>query len=178
MAGAESHTDSLPNSSSEVGHTADHPPAEVTDKAAPGARADREEQTQPKPRFGSRRPEAVIQCQYPGSEDSHDFKAQATESQKMENCLGDSRHEAEKPEMNETTETSGKIEKYNVPLNRLKMMFEKGEHSQNKVRAGWVWSSLRENILTQAGFLHLASCGSRCVVSMSSDSSCIHKSLK
>lgn len=137
MAGAESHTDSLPNSSTEGEHTVDHPPAEVTDKAAPGARADQEEQTQPKPRFGSR-PEAVIQCRYPRSEDSHDFKAQAIESQKMENCLGDSRHEAEKPEMIENTETSGKIEKYNVPLNRLKMMFEKGEHGQNKVRAGRV----------------------------------------
>lgn len=131
VAGAESHTDSLPNSSSDGGHTADHPPAEVTVKAAPGARADREEHTQPRSRFGSR-PEAVTQCRYPRSEDSHDFKAQATESQNMENCLGDSRHEAEKPEMSENTETSGKIEKYNVPLNRLKMMFEKGEHSQNK----------------------------------------------
>lgn len=131
VAGAEFHTDSLPNSSSEGGHTADYPPAEVTDKPAPGVRADREEHTQPKPRFGSR-PEAVIQCRYPRSENSHDFKAQATESQKMENCLGDSRHEAEKPETSENTETSGKIEKYNVPLNRLKMMFEKGEHNQTK----------------------------------------------
>ncbi|GAB1299840.1 LIM domain and actin-binding protein 1 [Apodemus speciosus] len=131
VAGAEFHTDSLPNSSSEGGHTADHPSAEVTDKPAPGARADREEQTQPKPRLGSR-PEAVTQCRYPRLEDRHDFKAQATESQKMENCLGDSRHEAEKPETSENTETSGKIEKYNVPLNRLKMMFEKGEHSQTK----------------------------------------------
>lgn len=130
-AGAEFHTDSLPNSSSEGGHTADHPSAEVTGKPAPGASADREEQTQPKPRSGSR-PEAVIQCRYPRLEDSHEFKAQATESQKMENCLGDSRHEAEKPETSENTETSGKIEKYNVPLNRLKMMFEKGEHSQTK----------------------------------------------
>lgn len=136
-AGAEFHTDSLPNSSSEGGHTADHPSAEVTGKPAPGASADREEQTQPKPRSGSR-PEAVIQCRYPRLEDSHEFKAQATESQKMENCLGDSRHEAEKPETSENTETSGKIEKYNVPLNRLKMMFEKGEHSQTKVRTGGV----------------------------------------
>uniref|UniRef100_A0A8C8UCB3 LIM domain and actin binding 1 n=1 Tax=Peromyscus maniculatus bairdii TaxID=230844 RepID=A0A8C8UCB3_PERMB len=50
----------------------------------------------------------------------------------MENCLGDSRHEVEKSEMSENTEASGKIEKYNVPLNRLKMMFEKGEHTQAK----------------------------------------------
>lgn len=137
VTGAEFHTDSLPNSSSEGRHTADHPSVGATDKPAPGARADREEHTQPKPRFGSR-PEAVIQCRYPHTEDSHDFKIQATESQKMENCLGDSRYEAEKPETSESTETSGKIEKYNVPLNRLKMMFEKGEHSQTKVRAGRV----------------------------------------
>ncbi|XP_059103149.1 LIM domain and actin-binding protein 1 [Peromyscus eremicus] len=129
--GTESHIDTLPNSSREVGHSVDHPPAQVTEGSAAGPRADQEEQTQPKPRFGSRQ-EAVTQCRYPGSEDSLDLKAQATESQNMENCLGDSRHEVEKSEMSENTEASGKIEKYNVPLNRLKMMFEKGEHTQTK----------------------------------------------
>ncbi|XP_051016301.1 LOW QUALITY PROTEIN: LIM domain and actin-binding protein 1 [Acomys russatus] len=131
VAGAGSHTDTLSNSSSEGGHTAGHPPAEVTDNASSGTRTDQEQQTQPKPRFGSR-PEAVIQCPYPRSEDSQDLRAQAMESQIMENCLGDSRHEVEKPEVSESTEASGKIEKYNVPLNRLKMMFEKGEHTQAK----------------------------------------------
>ncbi|KAL1767502.1 LIM domain and actin-binding protein 1 isoform X2 [Sigmodon hispidus] len=131
VAGAESHIDTLPNSSSESRRSVDHPPAEVTEGSASGPRAGQEEQTQPKARFGSR-PEAVIQCRYPRSEDSLDLKAEATESQKMENCLGDSKHEVEKSEMCENTDASGKIEKYNVPLNRLKMMFEKGEHTQTK----------------------------------------------
>ncbi|CAO2600872.1 LIM domain and actin-binding protein 1 [Lemmus lemmus] len=132
VAGAESHIDTLPNSSSEGGRGVDPSPAKVTEGSASGPRGDREEQTQPKPRFGSR-PEAVIQSRYPRSEDSLDLKVQATESQKMENFLGDSRHEVEKSEVNENTEASGKIEKYNVPLNKLKMMFEKGEHTQNKI---------------------------------------------
>ncbi|EGV93607.1 LIM domain and actin-binding protein 1 isoform X1 [Cricetulus griseus] len=132
VAGAESHTDTLPNSSSESAHRVDHPPAEVTKGSASGSRADQEGQTQPKPRFGSR-PEAVIQCRHSPSENSLDLKAQATESKKMENCLGDSRHEVEKSEMSEHTDASGKIEKYNVPLNRLKMMFERGEHTQSKI---------------------------------------------
>lgn len=131
MAGAETRIDTVPDSSSDGGRSVDPSPAEVTDGSASGPRGDREEQTQPKPRFGSR-PEAVIQSRYPRSQDSLDLKVQATESQKMENSLGDSRHEVEKSEVNENTEASGKIEKYNVPLNRLKMMFEKGEHTQNK----------------------------------------------
>lgn len=131
VAGAESRIDTVPDSSSDGGRSVDPSPAEVTDGSASGPRGDREEQTQPKPRFGSR-PEAVIQSRYPRSQDSLDLKVQATESQKMENSLGDSRHEVEKSEVNENTEASGKIEKYNVPLNRLKMMFEKGEHTQNK----------------------------------------------
>ncbi|XP_038198886.1 LIM domain and actin-binding protein 1 [Arvicola amphibius] len=131
VAGVESHIDTPPNSSCEGGRSVDPSPAEVTEGSASGPRGDREEQTQPKPRFGSR-PEAVIQSRYPCSQDSLDLKVQATESQKMENFLGDSRHEVDKSEVNENTEASGKIEKYNVPLNRLKMMFEKGEHTQNK----------------------------------------------
>ncbi|XP_036063407.1 LIM domain and actin-binding protein 1 [Onychomys torridus] len=131
VAGAESHIDTLPSSSREAGHSVDHPPTKVTEGSASGARADQEEQTQAKPRFGSRQ-EAVTQCRYPCTEDSLDLKAQATESQKMENCLGDFRHEVEKSEMSGNTEASDKIEKYNVPLNRLKMMFEKGEHTQAK----------------------------------------------
>lgn len=51
----------------------------------------------------------------------------------MENCLREPR-EVEKPEGSESADSSGKIEKYNVPLNKLKMMFEKGEAAQSKVR--------------------------------------------
>ncbi|KAM5287680.1 LIM domain and actin-binding protein 1 isoform 8-T8 [Ctenodactylus gundi] len=71
--------------------------------------------------------------------DSEDFKDHTTESKNMENCLGDSRHEVEKSEISENTEAQGKIEKYNVPLNRLKMMFEKGEPTQTKI----LWAQSR-----------------------------------
>lgn len=57
----------------------------------------------------------------------------------MENYLRESR-EVEKPEASENTESSGKIEKYSVPLNKLKMMFEKGEAAQPKVRI-WLCKS-------------------------------------
>uniref|UniRef100_A0A2I3MPY2 LIM domain and actin binding 1 n=1 Tax=Papio anubis TaxID=9555 RepID=A0A2I3MPY2_PAPAN len=130
--GAESHTDSLRNSSTEIRHRADHPPAEVTSHAVSGAEADQEEQIHPRSRFRSP-PEALVQGRYPHVKDSEDLKDHSTESKKMENCLGESRHEVEKSEISENTEASGKIEKYNIPLNRLKMMFEKGEPTQTKI---------------------------------------------
>nr|XP_055150873.1 LIM domain and actin-binding protein 1 isoform X11 [Symphalangus syndactylus] len=71
--------------------------------------------------------------------DGEDLKDHSTESKKMENCLGESRHEVEKSEISENTEASGKIEKYNIPLNRLKMMFEKGEPTQTKI----LWAQSR-----------------------------------
>ncbi|XP_040395641.1 LIM domain and actin-binding protein 1 isoform X3 [Cygnus olor] len=64
--------------------------------------------------------------------DSKKSKSHSVESGKMENCLREPR-EAEKPEASENTDSSGKIEKYSVPLNKLKMMFEKGEAAQTKV---------------------------------------------
>ncbi|KAL2776404.1 LIM domain and actin-binding protein 1 isoform 5 [Daubentonia madagascariensis] len=130
--GAESHTDSLRNSSTEIRHRVDHPPAQVTSSTASGAEADQEEQIHPRPKFGSS-PEALIQYRYPRVKDSEDLKDHSTESKKMENCLGESRREVEKSEISENTDASGKIEKYNVPLNRLKMMFEKGEPTQTKI---------------------------------------------
>ncbi|NWS18085.1 LIMA1 protein, partial [Pachyramphus minor] len=50
----------------------------------------------------------------------------------MENCVREPR-EVEKPEAGEGAEPLGRIEKYNVPLSKLKMMFEKGEPPQPKV---------------------------------------------
>ncbi|NXS37743.1 LIMA1 protein, partial [Pomatostomus ruficeps] len=47
----------------------------------------------------------------------------------MENCVRE-RGEMEKPEASERSESPGRIEKYNVPLTKLKMMFEKGEAAQ------------------------------------------------
>ncbi|NXX77938.1 LIMA1 protein, partial [Urocolius indicus] len=64
--------------------------------------------------------------------DSSKFKSHSPESGKMENCLREPR-EGVKPEASENTDSSGKVEKYNVPLNKLKMMFEKGEATQSKV---------------------------------------------
>ncbi|XP_035426198.2 LIM domain and actin-binding protein 1 isoform X2 [Cygnus atratus] len=64
--------------------------------------------------------------------DSKKSKSHSVESGEMENCLREPR-EVEKPEASENTDSSGKIEKYSVPLNKLKMMFEKGEAAQTKV---------------------------------------------
>lgn len=127
--GAELNKDPVRNSSSEIRQRADHPPAEVTSSSASGAGTDQDGQSQRRPRFGSR-PEPHIQRQY-HPQDSEDLKDHSTtESDNMENCLG---HEVEKSEINENTEASSKIEKYSVPLNRLKMMFEKGEPTQTKI---------------------------------------------
>ncbi|XP_072214213.1 LIM domain and actin-binding protein 1 isoform X2 [Excalfactoria chinensis] len=71
------------------------------------------------------------QLQCPGV-DSRKSQSHSSESGKMENYLREPR-EMEKPEASENTEPSGKIEKYSVPLNKLKMMFEKGEAAQPKV---------------------------------------------
>ncbi|OPJ69913.1 ceramide synthase 5 [Patagioenas fasciata monilis] len=64
--------------------------------------------------------------------DSTTSRSHSVESGQMENCLREPR-EVEKPEGSESADSSGKIEKYSVPLNKLKMMFEKGEAAQSKV---------------------------------------------
>ncbi|KFV71210.1 LIM domain and actin-binding protein 1, partial [Dryobates pubescens] len=71
------------------------------------------------------------QLQAPAA-DSRKLRSHAPESGRMENCLREAR-EVEKAEGSESSEPSGKIEKYNVPLSKLKMMFEKGEAAQGKV---------------------------------------------
>ncbi|NXC43734.1 LIMA1 protein, partial [Penelope pileata] len=50
----------------------------------------------------------------------------------MANCVPEPR-DTEKGEISENADLSGKIEKYSVPLSKLKMMFEKGEAAQPKV---------------------------------------------
>ncbi|NXD85992.1 LIMA1 protein, partial [Halcyon senegalensis] len=81
-------------------------------------------------------------------------RSHSPESGEMENCL--SSREAEKPEAGENTDASGKIEKYNVPLNKLKMMFEKGEAAQSKVprdqRKTAVGRRISENSLSSDDF--------------------------
>ncbi|XP_061060504.1 LIM domain and actin-binding protein 1 isoform X2 [Eubalaena glacialis] len=130
--GADSLPDSVRNSSTEVRHRGDPPPAEVANSSASGVEAEQEERVHPRPRIKSP-PEALIQYPYPRIEDSEHLKDHSAESKKMENCLGESRHEVGKPEISENAEAANKIEKYNVPLNRLKMMFEKGEPTQTKI---------------------------------------------
>uniref|UniRef100_A0A3Q1M208 LIM domain and actin binding 1 n=1 Tax=Bos taurus TaxID=9913 RepID=A0A3Q1M208_BOVIN len=133
--GADSLPDSVRNSSAEVRHRGDPPPAEVVGSSASGVQADREELVQPRPKIRSP-PEAPTKYPHPRIKDSEHLKDHSTENKKMENCLGESRHEVAKPEMSENAETANKIEKYNVPLNRLKMMFEKGEPTQTKIPRG------------------------------------------
>ncbi|KAF3819044.1 hypothetical protein GH733_013194 [Mirounga leonina] len=79
-----------------------------------------------------RPPEALAQCPYPCLEGSERLKDHAKESKKMETCLGESRYEVGKSEISENTEGANKIEKHNVPLNSLKMMFEERELTPTK----------------------------------------------
>uniref|UniRef100_A0A5F8GI62 LIM domain and actin binding 1 n=1 Tax=Monodelphis domestica TaxID=13616 RepID=A0A5F8GI62_MONDO len=51
----------------------------------------------------------------------------------MENCLRESKQEIGTFEASENSDAAGKIEKYNIPLNRLKMMFEKGDSASTKI---------------------------------------------
>ncbi|XP_051627342.1 LIM domain and actin-binding protein 1 isoform X2 [Manacus candei] len=64
--------------------------------------------------------------------DGSKARTRSPEGASMENCVREPR-EVEKPEAGEGAEPPGRIEKYNVPLSKLKMMFEKGEPPQAKV---------------------------------------------
>ncbi|NXI40465.1 LIMA1 protein, partial [Galbula dea] len=83
------------------------------------------------PPDGQSPPDTSGQLQCPAPDSRRLFTRHSAESRTMENCLREGR-EGEKPEGSESTD-SGKIEKYSVPLNKLKMMFEKGEAAQTKV---------------------------------------------
>ncbi|XP_074835919.1 LIM domain and actin-binding protein 1 isoform X2 [Carettochelys insculpta] len=74
---------------------------------------------------------AFGQLQYPRA-DSTETKNHSPESGKMENCVRESRQETDKPEASGNPDSPGKIEKYSIPLNKLKMMFEKGDSVQTK----------------------------------------------
>ncbi|XP_064494986.1 LIM domain and actin-binding protein 1 isoform X1 [Pseudopipra pipra] len=63
--------------------------------------------------------------------DGSKARTRSPEGATMENCVREPR-EVEKPEAGEGAEPPGRIEKYNVPLSKLKMMFEKGEPPQPK----------------------------------------------
>ncbi|XP_039218193.1 LIM domain and actin-binding protein 1 isoform X1 [Crotalus tigris] len=64
---------------------------------------------------------------------SEEDKTHSSQSGEMENCLRESRQDIGKLEnLSEISESSGKIEKFNVPLSKLKMMFERGDAVQTK----------------------------------------------
>ncbi|XP_041256252.1 LIM domain and actin-binding protein 1 isoform X4 [Onychostruthus taczanowskii] len=67
--------------------------------------------------------------------DSTEPHSRSREGGGTENCVREPR-EMEKPEGGERSESPGRIEKYNVPLTKLKMMFEKGEAPQPKAADG------------------------------------------
>ncbi|XP_030115214.4 LIM domain and actin-binding protein 1 isoform X1 [Taeniopygia guttata] len=97
--------------------------------------------------------------------DSAEPRGHCRQRGSMENCG------TEKPEGSERPESPGRIEKYNVPLSKLKMMFEKGEAPQPKQgprepRRAAVgrrisehslsledWDSAQERSLSSAGYL-------------------------
>ncbi|NXU90575.1 LIMA1 protein, partial [Xiphorhynchus elegans] len=64
--------------------------------------------------------------------DSSRPKTRSLPAGTMANCVREPR-EGERAEGGEGTEPLGRIEKYSVPLSKLKMMFEKGEAPQPKV---------------------------------------------
>ncbi|XP_072703292.1 LIM domain and actin-binding protein 1 isoform X3 [Ciconia boyciana] len=151
--GTESRKETLRSSCAEVRHKVGSPglgvgssPASSPDaEQTPGAGATSDAQA-PSSTSGQ------LQC--PGG-DSRRFQSHSLESGKMENCLRESR-EVEKPEASENRDSSGKIEKYSVPLNKLKMMFEKGEATQTKVprdqRKTAVGRRISENSLSSEDF--------------------------
>ncbi|XP_054149520.1 LIM domain and actin-binding protein 1 isoform X2 [Melozone crissalis] len=67
----------------------------------------------------------------PGRPQCPGDSAEPREGGTVESCAREPR-EMEKPEGSERSESPGRIEKYNVPLSKLKMMFEKGEAPQPK----------------------------------------------
>ncbi|XP_068853591.1 LIM domain and actin-binding protein 1 isoform X2 [Aphelocoma coerulescens] len=82
----------------------------------------------PSPPAGAGAASGQAQCPAADSTEPH---IPSRESGSMENCVREPR-EMEKPEASERSESPGRIEKYNVPLTKLKMMFEKGEAPQAK----------------------------------------------
>ncbi|KAM6112246.1 LOW QUALITY PROTEIN: LIM domain and actin-binding protein 1 [Phoenicopterus ruber ruber] len=127
--GTESRKETLRSSCAEVRHKVASPGLGVG--SSPASSPDAEQSPGAGATSDAQAPSGTPgQLQCPGG-DSRKLKSHSLGSGKMENCLRESR-EVEKPEASENTDSSGKIEKYSVPLNKLKMMFEKGEATQTK----------------------------------------------
>ncbi|KFQ54207.1 LIM domain and actin-binding protein 1, partial [Nestor notabilis] len=146
--GTESQKETLRSSCAEVRHKVTNPALGV---GTSPASSPEEEQS-----LGAGAPSPAgtpgrLQC--PGG-DSRKSKSHSAESVRMENCLREPREV--KSDASENTDSSGKIEKYNVPLTKLKMMFEKGEATQPKVpreqRKTAVGRRISENSLSSEDF--------------------------
>ncbi|XP_035757402.1 LIM domain and actin-binding protein 1 [Egretta garzetta] len=151
--GTESQKETLPSSCAEVRHQVASPGLGVG--SSPASSPDVEQTLGAGATSDAQAPSSTPgQLQCPGG-DSRKFQSHSPESGKMENCLRESR-EVEKPEASENTDSPGKIEKYSVPLNKLKMMFEKGEATQTKVardqRKTAVGRRISENSLSSEDF--------------------------
>ncbi|XP_009462560.1 PREDICTED: LIM domain and actin-binding protein 1 [Nipponia nippon] len=151
--GTESRKETLRSSCAEVRHKVASPGLAVG--SSPASSPDTEQTLGAGATSDTQAPSSTpgqLQC---AGGDSGNFKSHSPESSNMENCLRESR-EVEKPEASENTDSSGKIEKYNVPLNKLKMMFEKGEATQTKVlrdqRKTAVGRRISENSLSSEDF--------------------------
>ncbi|XP_075381823.1 LIM domain and actin-binding protein 1 isoform X3 [Mycteria americana] len=151
--GTESRKETLRSSCAEVRHKVGSPGLGVG--SSPASSPDAEQTPGAGATSDAQAPSSTPgQLQCPGG-DSRRFQSHSLESGKMENCLRESR-EVEKPEASENRDSSGKIEKYSVPLNKLKMMFEKGEATQTKVprdqRKTGVGRRISENSLSSEDF--------------------------
>ncbi|NXN19603.1 LIMA1 protein, partial [Indicator maculatus] len=151
---AEPRKEPLRSGGAELRHKVGGPGLAVGSSSAPSPASER-------PPGAGEAPDAQVppagtsgQLQAPAA-DSRKLRSCSPESGKMENCLREAR-EVEKAEGSESCESSGKIEKYNVPLNKLKMMFEKGEAAQSKVprdqRKTAVGRRISENSLSSEDF--------------------------
>lgn len=129
--GVEPQTESPQNSSAEVRPKVDHPSVPVENSTSSVARATQTEEAKTRSRFHSLS-EANIQAQS-SNDQSEEIKVHSLETGKMENCLRESKQEIGTFEASENSDAAGKIEKYNIPLNRLKMMFEKGDSASTKI---------------------------------------------
>ncbi|XP_065510538.1 LIM domain and actin-binding protein 1 isoform X2 [Caloenas nicobarica] len=150
--GAESRKETQRSSCAEVRHKVGSPGAAGSSPTSPLGT----EQNPGAGAIAATRAPSGIPGQLPcPAGDSTTSRSHSAESGQMENCLREPR-EVEKPEGSESADSSGKIEKYSVPLNKLKMMFEKGEAAQSKVprepRRPAVGRRISENSLSSEDF--------------------------
>ncbi|XP_062453157.1 LIM domain and actin-binding protein 1 isoform X2 [Rhea pennata] len=111
------------------------PGAEAGKEAQRSAGAGAEAGSSSAPSPGAERNAAAAPAsepQGPGAERGK-FESRSLEGGNMENCMRETRQEVEKTGASENADAAARIEKYSVPLSKLKMMFEKGEAAPAKV---------------------------------------------